>query len=107
MCWIQNYGEIFSWNQSTAVASVAGPTQRALEGVLNCALHIALGNKVVAYQGLSVMLSGLEEEGGTDAVAQEEETIYVQVHFSERACRGSTAGLQASAGLIQGPAPRT
>ena len=53
------------------------------------------------------MLSGLEEEGGTDAVAQEEETIYVQVHFSERACRVSTAGLQASAGLIQGPAPRT
>ena len=35
-----------------------------------------------------------------------EETIYVQVHFSERACR-STVGLQGSAGLIQGPAPRT
>lgn len=53
------------------------------------------------------MLTGLEEEGGTDTVAQEEETIYVQVHFSERACRGSTVGLQVSAGLLQGPAPRT
>lgn len=56
---------MFSWNQDTAVASAAGSTHRALEGVLNCALHIALGNQVVAHQGLSVMLTGLEGDGGT------------------------------------------
>lgn len=64
-CRIQNYGEMFSWNQDTAVASAAGTTHRALEGVLNCAPHIALGNQVVAHQGLSGMMSGLEGEGGT------------------------------------------
>lgn len=31
---------------------------------------------------------------GKDAVTQEEETIYVQIHFSERTCRESTESLR-------------
>ena len=56
---------MFAWNQDTAVASAVGPTHRALEGLPNCAVHIALVNQVIAHQGLSVMLTELEGEGGT------------------------------------------